>query len=584
MSAPAVATLDAHRGPEGEGPRFAPPRRPLPAPRTLAAAAVLAALFAASVWSLISLRINVATVIDSVSNAAKFLARIFPLDFPSLGEIVSMTGLTLAIVFLATLLAVILGLPVAVLAATNTAPNRATRLAARVLIVIARAIPDLVLAIVFFRIFGLGALPGILAMGLHSVGMVGKLYADAIESIDEGPVEAVRAAGGGRVQQVVTAVIPQVMPQIIATGLHRFDINLRTSVILGYVGVVGIGKELSDAMRTMQYDRGMAWALIVLILCVGIELLSGALRARLLRSPGAAQQGLYGFVMRRMPGAAAAQSAPALPGDEVQRTPDGAVRVSPGWSADRIRRLLTLVVVLAIVAASGAATQLDPVAALASLANLPQTLAMFFPPSSGGILPELGAAMVTTLQIGLAATLLGGILSVPIGVLAAANVAPSRGVAAAFRAIIVGVRAIPDLILAIIFIVITGLGPVAGTFALAIGSIGLLSKLIADPLEETDYGVQEAVRMNGATRVQVFFAATVRQAMPALVAHVLYQLDTNIRSATLLGIVGAGGIGFYLLNSARVMQFDVVTFIICLILATVLLVEGLSVWTRSVIR
>src|SRR5690606_12983453 len=128
-----------------------------------------------------------------------------------------------------------------------------------------------------------------------------------------------------------------------------------------------------------------------------------------------------------------------------------------------------------------------------------------------------------------------------------------------------------------------GLGPQPGALALGIGSVGLLGKLVADSLEETDVRVQDAIRANGAGRLQVYAAATLRQALPSFVAHVLYLLDVNVRSATLLGIVGAGGIGFYLLNASRVMQFQTVSMIILMILAVVLLLEALSAWVRKVV-
>ncbi|WP_255468657.1 ABC transporter permease [Corynebacterium sp. LK33] len=103
-------------------------------------------------------------------------------------------------------------------------------------------------------------------------------------------------------------------------------------------------------------------------------------------------------------------------------------------------------------------------------------------------------------------------------------------------------------------------------------------------MEETDTDVPEALRTTGATESQIFFAATVRQAIPSFIAHCLYLLDTNIRSATLLGVVGAGGIGFQLLNASRVNQFDVVTYILILMVAVVLVVEALSMWLRAAVR
>lgn len=555
------------------------PKRPAPRLQIIAVWVVMLGLLAASVWSLIDLDFSIATFVKGFQFAADFVSRMFPLDFPPIGELISLTLETLAIVTVATALAVALSLPVALLAASSTSPNRWAAGSARTFIVIMRAIPDLVLAIFFLRVFGLGALPGILAMGLHSIGMIGKLYADAIEELDRGPVEALRAAGASRWQQIWSGIIPPLMPQIIATALHRFDINLRTSVILGYVGVGGLGMAMAGALNTMQYGRGMALALIVLLLCIVVELISGAIRTALLGRVHGRRRGLLGLLDRAAEGWITRPTAT----HESQRMKNGAVRVAPPWDADRIRRFLAVAVTTLIVAAAVLGAEIDPVAFIAGVVDLPQTVGLFFPPSDGGILDRLLDGLLVTVQIGLAATLIGLVLAVPIGALAARNVAPNPTTALIFRTIIVAVRAFPDLILAIVFIVILGLGPQPGALALGIGSVGLLGKLLADSLEETDVRVQDAVRANGATGLQIHLSATLRQSLPSFVAHVMYQLDVNVRSATLLGIVGAGGIGFFLLNASRVMQFETVTFIILLILAVVLLLEATATWIRRVV-
>jgi phosphonate transport system permease protein len=539
----------------------------------------LLGLLAASVWSFAALGIDFGTLADSIEHAVDFTARLLPLDFPPALEIAAMTLETLAIVTVATALAVVLSIPVAILAAANTTTGPAARGTSRAVIVIMRAIPDLVLAIIFFRLFGLGALPGILALGLHSIGMIGKLYADAIEQIDRGPVEALEAAGASRWQRIVAGVMPQVMPQLIATALHRFDINLRTSVLLGYVGVGGIGLEISHALTTMNYQRGMALALIVLVLCIVVELISGAIRTVLLGREQGRRRGMLGLLDRASEGWIDRPRS----GHDVPRTRGGAVRTSAPWDAERIRRWAGAAATVLVIAAATAGAGIDLAALSSGIDRLPQTLALFWPPSDGGMLDTLVEAMLVTVQIGLAATLIGVVLAIPIGSLAARNVAPTQGIATTFRTIVVIVRGFPELIIAIILIVLLGLGPVPGAIALGIGSVGLLGKLVADSLEETDVRVQDALRSTGATRLQVYTAATVRQAAPAFVAHVLYQLDVNIRSATLLGIVGAGGIGFYLLNASRVLAFDTVTLIVLMILAVVLTVEALAAWVRKAV-
>ncbi|WP_093273839.1 phosphonate ABC transporter, permease protein PhnE [Saccharopolyspora shandongensis] len=563
----------------------APRRRTLarPRPEGAAAALVVLALLGAAIWAFGDLRLNLATIVDGFGNAADFAARTLPLDFPPIGELLGLAGQTLAIVVCATLVASLISVPVAVLAARNTTLGGVGRFGARVVIVVARAVPDVVLAIVFFRMFGFGGLTGVLAMGLHSVGMIGKLYADAIEQIDEGPRTAIRAAGGTRLQQLVSGVLPQVLPSFVATSLHRLDINLRVSVVLGFVGVGGLGQAIADSLRTLDYQRGMALASVVFLLCVLVEIVSGSIRQALL---GAREErrGRSGGVLAALTG----RKAPGVQVPAQRRPASGSdrerARISPQWTAARVRRAGYWLLTALIVAASIWGADISFAQFERAITNFGPTLALFWPPETGGILGELLAELLVTVQIALAATLIGAVLALPIGALAAANVAPSPAVAKFFRGVVLAVRGVPELVLAIVFVVITGLGAVAGAFALGVGSVGLLGKLVADSLEEVDRGREQALRATGANRLQVFFAATVPQAAPAFVAHVLYQLDTNLRSATLLGLVGAGGIGYYLLNASRVLEFGVVTTVLLLTFAVVMLVELLALWLRKVLH
>lgn len=555
--------------------------KPRPDASRLAATCALIALAVVGAWSVVSIGINLNTLVESADNAGAFISRMVPLNFPEFGELVGLIVETLSIVFLATVVSVVLSIPLAVWAATPTAPNPSVRYVSRAIIVLMRSIPDLVLAIIFMRMFGLGALGGILAMGLHSIGMVGKLYSDAIEELDDGPREAIESAGATRGQQMWSAITQPLMPQIIATALHRFDINLRTSVLLGYVGVGGLGMEIANSLRMMNYKRGMALALVVLLLCIAMELISGALRAAILTPSGKtiSKQTWADKIFSRKNSEREDATTSAAP-----QTVLNTVGLTPPWSTGRIQRFGGIVLLIAFVVGASIVVKLSPQQFLDGLKSIPDTAILFFPPSDGGMADDLFLALFDTLKIAFAATFIGAVLALPIGILAARNVVANRAVHSFFRILIVVVRGIPELILAIIFVVISGLGAVAGTLALSLGAVGLLSKLVADSLEETDTSVQEAIRTSGASEPQIFFSATLRQAAPAFVAHTLYLLDTNIRSATLLGVVGAGGIGFQLLNASRVNQFDVVTYILILMVAVVLVVEVLSLWLRKAVR
>jgi phosphonate transport system permease protein len=482
------------------------------------------------------------------------------LTFPPLGELLSLTAMTLGIVVLGTLLAAILSVPVAWLAAANTTPNRWTRAVGRLIGVLARAVPDVVMAMVFVLMFSLGALPGILAFGLHSVGMISRLFADAIEQANPGPPRAIQAAGGSRFQVFVSGIVPQVFPSWVATTIHRADINLRGSVLLGYAGVAGLGLAMRNAFAVLNYSLGLGYAVAILLLCVGMELVSTAARYQLL-----------GGARRR---------------DKTLKP-----HLSPAQRSNRVaakrsnRKWLIALVVLLLVAGSVVVCQIAWHDLISFWGYVPQVAAQFWPPNAGSYgLPRFAGAMATTVMIALAAVTLALPASLLLGSLAARNVAPNRTVRAISRLCLVIIRAIPELVLAIVLIIVTGLGAPAGTLALAVCGIGLLGKLVADSLEENPRGPETALRTVGASRLQVYTGATLPMVRRAVIGHAFYLLDTNIRSATILGIVGGGGIGYYLLTASQGSRYGQVTLIVGLIVTVVLVVEALAMWARRALR
>ena len=255
------------------------------------------------------------------------------------------------------------------------------------------------------------------------------------------------------------------------------------------------------------------------------------------------------------------------------------------WDAVRIRNTVWGWVALAVVVGSVLVCNIQWGDLITFWAKIPAIAVQFWPPSFGNYdAATMLGAMAQTIGIALAATLLAFVVSVFVGSLAARNVAPNGTVRTSMRLLLVVIRGIPEVILAIVLIVITGLGSQAGTLALAFGGIGLLGKLIADSFEEVKSGPERALRATGASRGQVYASATLPQGTRALIGHSFYLLDTNIRAATILGIVGGGGIGYYLLNAGQGSNYAVVTAIVLMILVTVLIVEGIAMWMRRVFK
>jgi phosphonate transport system permease protein len=188
---------------------------------------------------------------------------------------------TLAMSIAGTAFAVIFSLPLAFLAAANTTPGRGTYHATRMLLNLLRSLPELILGIILVAAVGFGVLPGVIALGLHSIGMVGKFFAEAIEHVDPKPIEAARAAGATPVQVILHAILPQVLPQMADTVIYRWEYHFRASVVLGAVGAGGIGTELLSSLRIMDYPQVFAILICILACVTVVDAIGMALRRRL---------------------------------------------------------------------------------------------------------------------------------------------------------------------------------------------------------------------------------------------------------------------------------------------------------------
>jgi len=191
-------------------------------------------------------------------------------------------GETVLIACLGTVTDAIGGFVLCFAASANIAPNRWTRSSARRCLEFCRTVPELVFALLFVQAFGLGPLPGVLAIAIHTAGAPGKPFAEAVENIDMGPVEGATSCGASRIQAIRYAIMPQVASNIAGYALLRFEINVRGAAVMGFVGAGGIGQDLIEAIRKFYYPDVSAM-LVLIVLCVTtIDLATERLRHRLL--------------------------------------------------------------------------------------------------------------------------------------------------------------------------------------------------------------------------------------------------------------------------------------------------------------
>ncbi|WP_367996280.1 phosphonate ABC transporter, permease protein PhnE [Haloferax volcanii] len=207
------------------------------------------------------------------------LTRMYPPDVAYTTRIVEPLVETIQIAALGTIGALVLSVPVALLAAENTTPNAVTFWLGKLIVTVSRSVNTIIWALFFVVMFGSGPLAGAVAIAFRSVGFLGKLLGEEIEEIDFGQVEAVRAAGASSVQVLLYGILPQVKPALVGLSIYRWDINIRDSTVLGFVGAGGIGVQLFRAVNAFAWQSVATVLLVILGVVVATESLSAYTRA-----------------------------------------------------------------------------------------------------------------------------------------------------------------------------------------------------------------------------------------------------------------------------------------------------------------
>ena len=232
-------------------------------------------------WSASGAQMSWGELAAGMPQIADFLARSVPPDLSILPRLWAPALETLQIAIWGTLLSVILALPLSFIAASNLHGWHWLRRATRQFLNVVRSINELILALVFVSALGLGPFPGVLALALHGMGMLGKFFAESIEEIDNGPLEALRSAGASQLQIIAFGVIPQAITAWIAVVLYRFEVNLRSATVLGMVGAGGLGFELVASLKLFRYQETATCIIVITLMVILADLVSNALRSRI---------------------------------------------------------------------------------------------------------------------------------------------------------------------------------------------------------------------------------------------------------------------------------------------------------------
>ena len=433
------------------------------------------------------------------SHLTDIVSAMFPPDWGYAPRILSPLLATVQMSVTGTALGALMSLLLAPLCAGNLHTPRMVRLALRLAIQIMRSFPTLILALLATFLFGLGTFSGTVAITIYTFAIITRLTYEDIETAALEPYHALCAMGTTPSKAYFRAIVPGIAPSYFANVLYLLETNVRHSSILGYVGAGGIGLLLNEKISWREYSKvGMILLLLFLTVCV-IEGISGFLSQVVREERSLSPKGRHLFT----------------------------------WAAV----LLILICTLGIQPPGFSHTSVQAVGAMLSGLTRPDWSFFFRTDTSG-----LGYLLLETVCIALVGTCVGMVLALPLSFLSTSRLM-TKPVALLFRTVIMAIRSVPFLIYGLIFIRVSGPGPFTGVLTLGICSVGLLSKRFTEAIEALDFRAYHALEAMGIPLLLRIRYAVLPQIIPAFASAVLYRFDVNIREASVLGLVGAGGIG-----------------------------------------
>lgn len=490
------------------------------------------------------LGIEFADITSGFQSVANFLGRAVPPEIDGIEVLLRLLLETLAMAVSGTFVGLLLAIALALVATAGG--QRAAGLwrpiswLARGVVVVSRAVPDVVFALLAVQLLGFGPLAGAIALCIGTVGLLGRTLADAIDALPTTADDALRAAGASRIQIALSSTLPRLMPQIITQTIYRLDISFRSSTLLGIVGAGGIGLALRATLGVLDYRGAFGVVLLMAAVILTMELVSTWLRSRIGRS--------------------------AFPAQE---------------------RRITLLVTAACLAVSGYAFSTW----LVGVENLEQRIAgglvvlgQIFTPDFVTMGDQIWLGFTQSLAVAFITTQTGFTLALLLGVLAATRPLNLPKLAIAARSLITLLRSIPTLIYTLIFLVAIGFGPETPIMAITLGVGVLMSRFVVDTLESVDRDKIDKLYQTGASRIQVLAITMVRLARQPLLSNYLYTFDLTFRFSVAVGVVGAVGLGSVVFGAARVLDFSSVSAAAILIIAFVSATEALNARVKRLAR
>lgn len=408
--------------------------------------------------------------------------------------------------------------------------------AGRVLSGLPRGVHEAVWGLFLVNILGRDPMVGVLAIAIPFGAITAKVYAELIDESAQGPYDALRAAGSGRLSALAYAVFPRTLPDLVSYAFYRLECSIRSAVILGMIGAGGLGFQLSLSFQALRYDE--MWTSIYALVAVS------------------AVADLWGATLRR-------RGTPRL-----------------------VRRSAVAGLVLLVASVVQLGPDFTRLASARTRSLFVELAGKAWPPSPTGGWGALVRPSIETLQMSLLAIALGSSLAIVAAFVAARGGRTRRRRAAAggARLALLVTRAIPPPVWALLVLFVLFPGPLPGAVALGIYNFGILGRLIAEVVENVDPGPEAALRAVGSAGLPAFAYAVVPVSFSRFAAYSLYRWEVAVRETVVVGVVGAGGLGRLLEQQRAAFAFDAMLATVIALITVSLLVDGISAWARRSLR
>lgn len=461
-------------------------------------------------------------------------------------------GLTIQMAFIGTIIGVLISLPLSMLASTNITKNKVINNVIKVVISFLRTFPSFVYAVIILMMVQSAVVSGTIAMVIFTVGIFTKMTYERMETIDNGPLEAVEAAGGGKLARFLAGGIPQISNRLISNTLYMLEINIRYSAVLGYVGAGGIGYMLKIYGETLEMDVIGTIMIVFIAVIVLFEFVSWLINKFILE-----------FENKRI---------------EANNAIQAYIKRPKTW----VRNLPMVVILIALVVWSAGGIDLSTINTANFDSGLEKFLRFFnpdwaqFDTSKVAGIPNL---ILEVAMISLVGTVVGSLIAIPVGFISSKKIAGKFSLIGKF--ILATTRAVPTIIIAILLIVIFGPGTLIGVVAIGFTSIGMVGKMIAERIDDIDDGVIEAIVASGGGTFQKIRYGIIPQVAADITSTVIMRFEINVKNASILGVVGAGYFGFYFSEWNNGGYYEKLGGLLLALYILVIFVEWLSTWLRD---